>query len=112
MHGRGAAAHPKVDELVVGKPERLQIWQRRCQEWRSCQFLSQGWDHEEEAAASSCGSPPRLLPKRAILLLWTKSVTRRGMRGNPSSFTISLSERSMLSNWFCGKRRGWRVFRG
>mmetsp|Transcript_8140 Transcript_8140/g.16589 ORF Transcript_8140/g.16589 Transcript_8140/m.16589 type:complete len:217 (+) Transcript_8140:356-1006(+) len=33
-------------------------------------------------------------------LLFSKSVFSLGRSGNPSNFTISLSDRSMLSNWF------------
>jgi hypothetical protein len=52
----------------------------------------------EDSIGSCCS---RFLPTRAILLLLSSSVCRRVSGGNPSSFTTSLSERSMASNWFC-----------
>lgn len=35
------------------------------------------------------------------LLLLSSRVLRRGSLGKPSSLTMTLSERSRLSNWFC-----------
>lgn len=38
---------------------------------------------------------------RMTLLLLSSRVLRRGSLGKPSSLTMTLSERSRLSNWFC-----------
>lgn len=50
--------------------------------------------------------PPIFGWMRAILLLFTRSVLKRLRYGKLSNFTISLSERSMLSYWSC-KHNYW-----
>lgn len=41
---------------------------------------------------------------RAIRLLFSSSTFSRGSFGKPSRMMMLLSERSMLSNWFCSRR--------
>jgi hypothetical protein len=45
--------------------------------------------------------PPRLGLIRVILLLLTSRVPRRFKYGKFSSLTISLSDKSIVSNWSC-----------
>ena len=45
--------------------------------------------------------PSRFREMRMTLLLLSSRVLRRGSLGKPSSLTMTLSERSRLSNWFC-----------
>ena len=59
-------------------------------------------------AERHAGAPAKLALMRAILLLCTSSVERRLSGGKPSSLTSSLSDKSMLSNWFCGAPREGR----
>ena len=49
-------------------------------------------------------APSRLRAMRLILLLLRCRHCSRGSLGKPSSRTMELSDRSMLSNWFCGER--------
>jgi hypothetical protein len=51
-------------------------------------------------ACAGEGVPPSPSPMRAMRLLLSSSVRRRGRRLKPSSRTTSLSDRSMQSNWF------------
>ena len=45
--------------------------------------------------------PSRCLEMRVILLLLSMRVLSRGSFGKPSRMITLLSERSILSNWFC-----------
>lgn len=46
-------------------------------------------------------APSSPLPILAMRLLLSSSILSRCSRGNPSSLPMALSDRSMLSNWFC-----------
>lgn len=50
--------------------------------------------------------PPRLGLMRVILLLFISKVPRRFKKGKFSSFTISLSDKSIVSNWSCKRDNG------
>ena len=53
--------------------------------------------------------PPRLGLIRVILLFLINRVTRRFMKGKFSSLTISLSDKSIVSNWSCYQKKGTKT---
>lgn len=62
--------------------------------------------HLDQHQGLQCmSSPSRLRPIFAMRLLLSSSILRRGSRGKPSSRTIALSVKSMLSNWSCRQQQ-------
>lgn len=57
--------------------------------------------HHSSTQGAAKSLPSRFREMRMTLLLLSSRVLSRGSLGKPSSRTMTLSERSRLSNWFC-----------